>query len=109
MTEVGVQRAFVILRSAARRVSKDAPAIAFAAPATYISIVGQPTMAINGLWNKRCGPGGGTRRLHQFPPAVQSNRPAAYGGETGSTRVVKIRTVARHDTTVIGSYLSCER
>ena len=22
-------------------------------------------MMINGLWNRRCGPGGGTRRLHQ--------------------------------------------
>jgi hypothetical protein len=73
-------------------------AIAFGLPASYISIVGQPTMAINGLWNKRCGPGGGTRRLHQ-----SRIEPAAYGGETGSTRVVKISTVARHDTAVIGS------
>jgi len=32
----------------------------------YIYRVGQPTMAIHGLWNKRCGPGGSTRRLHQF-------------------------------------------
>lgn len=36
-------------------------------------------MTINGLWNKRCGPGGGTRRLHQY-----------YGDETGSTCVVKV-------------------
>ena len=36
----------------------------------YISSVGQPTMAINGAWNRRSGPGGSTRRLHQFdtPP-----------------------------------------
>jgi len=24
-------------------------------------------MAINAMWNKRSGPGGSTRRLHQFP------------------------------------------
>src|SRR5271169_5528984 len=35
--------------------------------------------------------------------------PAVYGGELGSTRVVKARSVARHDTTVIGSLSSCER
>ena len=58
-----------------------------------------PTMAINGLRNKRCGPGGGTRRLHQ-PRRLPS---AVLGGETGSTRVVKARTVARYDTAVIGS------
>src|SRR6201996_3717939 len=93
-------------------VSKDAPAIAFGPLTSYISIVGLPTMAIHGLWNKRCGPGGGTRRLHQFPPAMvtpSGESPATCGGETGSTRVVKVRSVARHDTTVIGSYLSCER
>jgi len=28
------------------------------------------TMAINGVWNKRCGPGGGTRRLHHSPRPV---------------------------------------
>ncbi len=36
-------------------------------------------MTINDLWNKRCGPGGGTRRLHHV-----------YGDETGSTCVIKI-------------------
>jgi len=39
------------------------------------------TMTINCLWNKRCGPGGGTRRLHHI----------IYGDEIGSTRVVKVR------------------
>ena len=34
---------------------------------------------------------------------------AIRGGETGSTRVVKARSVARHDTTVIGSQPNCER
>ena len=37
------------------------------------------SIAINGLWNRRSGPGGGTRRLHHF-----------YGGDIGSTRVVKV-------------------
>ena len=35
-----------------------------------------------------------------FPPTVV---PAIRGGELGSTRVVKARSVARHDTAVIGS------
>ena len=32
----------------------------------YISGAGLPAMAINVLWNKQSGPGGGTRRLHHF-------------------------------------------
>lgn len=32
---------------------------------SYI-VSGILTMTINGLWNRRYGPGGGTRRLHQF-------------------------------------------
>src|SRR5262249_39713120 len=47
----------------------------------YIEEVGQPTMAINGAWNKRCGPGGGTRRLHQFPT------PPLRGVLWGRTRI----------------------
>jgi len=50
----------------------------------YICFVTSVTMAINTARNKRCGPGGGTRRLHQSPALS-----AADGGETGSTRVVK--------------------
>ncbi len=65
----------------------------------YIESVGQPTMAINGAWNKRCGPGGSTRRLHQFSPA---GRAGSLGGEPGSTRVVKVLPFARHGTAVIG-------
>jgi len=30
----------------------------------YIGNVGLPTIAINALCNRLCGPGGGTRRLH---------------------------------------------
>src|SRR5512133_2427713 len=41
-----------------------------------------------------------------LPPSLG---PALYGGELGSTRVVKARSVARYDTTVIGSIFSCER
>src|SRR6516225_4622381 len=35
--------------------------------------------------------------------------PAIRGGELGSTRVVKVRSVARYDSVVIGSESSCER
>src|SRR5437762_7316417 len=98
---------FLILRKPRSGCLEERTAIAFVQAAPYIFCVGQPTMAINGVRNKRCGPGGGTRRLHQFPPATSANqsanRPAIFGGELGSTRVVKVRTVARHDTTVIGS------
>ncbi len=31
----------------------------------YISDASLLAMAINGTWNKRCGPGGSTRHLHQ--------------------------------------------
>ena len=40
-------------------------------------------MVINGSWNKRRGPGGSARRLHQ------TSFRETFGGETGSTRVVK--------------------
>ena len=49
-----------------------------------MGFAGLPAMAINGTWNKRCGPGGSTRRLHQTPCKTK-----AFGGETASTRVVK--------------------
>jgi len=29
------------------------------------------TMTINALWNRRYGPGGGTRRLHQIPRVLR--------------------------------------
>ena len=54
----------------------------------YMNRVTSVTMAINGVWNKRCGPGGGTRRLHHLTRPVSW---PAEGGETGSTRAVKIR------------------
>jgi hypothetical protein len=54
----------------------------FAPPSPYIRTVSLLTMVINGAWNNRCGPGGSARRLHQ-------DLSGSYGGETGSTRVVK--------------------
>lgn len=45
----------------------------------YIKCLVTKTMVINRLWNKRHGPGGGTRRLHHF-----------MGGELESTSVVKV-------------------
>ena len=77
--------------------------IAFAPAAPYIFRVGQPTMAINGLRNKRCGPGGGTRRLHQLPPALEEDRAGGLRGRNRLDARGKGKTVARHDTTVIGS------
>ena len=44
-------------------------------------------MAINALRNKRCGPGGSARRLHQI---LLSLTEGLCGGETGSTCVVKV-------------------
>ena len=74
------------------------------------SAVGQPTMAINGLRNKRCGPGGGTRRLHHFPPAISERigRRLSWGRNRLDARG-KGMIFARHGTAVIGSKLSCER
>lgn len=43
----------------------------------YKGNVGFPTMAINALYNRLYGPGGSTRRLHQF----------YNGGEIGSTLI----------------------
>jgi len=44
-------------------------------------------MTINTTQNRRCGPGGGTRQLHQF--LVCPVRWQTYGAELGSTCVVK--------------------
>src|SRR6266481_4406037 len=68
MTKNGAPLTYVILRKPRSGCLEGRTAIALAPAAPYIFRVGQPTMAINGLRNKRCGPGGGTRRLHQFPP-----------------------------------------
>src|SRR5438105_3180842 len=78
-------------------------AIAFGPLSPYILSVGQPTMAINGLRNKRCGPGGGTRRLHQFPPASRAIEAGGLWGRNRFDARGKGNVFARHDTTVIGS------
>ena len=49
------------------------------------------SIAINGLWNKRSGPGGGTRRLHHI----------LWGRHRIDTRG-KDRLFARHGSVVIG-------
>ena len=54
----------------------------------YINLVSLLTMAINGAWNKRCGPGGSTRRLHHILGGLIQGA-LKHGGETDSTRVVK--------------------
>ena len=69
----GIERAPASPRQPRSGVSKDARELRFRlADTLYLSRAGQPAMAINGLRNKRCGPGGGTRRLHQFPPPARS-------------------------------------
>ena len=78
-------------------------AIAFGPAPPYICAVGQPTMAIHGLRNKRCGPGGGTRRLHQFRRLPNTVGAGALRGRNRLDARGKGKTVARHDTTVIGS------
>ena len=61
--------------------------LTIAAGIVYMEGAGLPDMAINGAWNKRCGPGGGTRRLHQIFRRTCPGE--GFGGEIGSTRVVK--------------------
>ncbi len=69
----------------------------------YITDVGQPTMAINAVRNKRYGPGGGTRRLHHNGLIHQGGW--LYGGETGSTCVVKVLFSLGMVSAVIGPNL----
>ena len=55
-------------------------------------------MAINAVWNKRIGPGGRTRRVHQVGTMY------LFGGpESGSTNVIKIHAFASDDSGFIGS------
>src|SRR6516225_11425492 len=65
----------------------------------YIGRVGKPTMAINAARHKRIGPGGGTRRLHQWGRNRIDERGkgavfARYGSAvTGHTQVPTITTL----------------
>jgi len=74
----------------------------------YIGFVASATMALNLLWNNRCGPGGSTRRLHQFTARYRQIR-AIYGGETGSTRVVKTVAVLGMVPPISGHFEKCQR
>ncbi len=57
-------------------------------------------MTINTVRNKRCGPGGSARRLHQISnPGFLG---FVFGGETGSTYVVKVQLSSGMVPTVIG-------
>lgn len=59
-------------------------------------------MAINAVWNRHFGPGGGTRHLHNF--RRQINKPfEIVGMNLGSTCVIKELAFARYDITVIES------
>ena len=59
-------------------------------------------MAINGVWNKRHGPGGSTRRLHHLVNFSAQQRGSLWGRTRFDMRG-KGAVFARHDTTVIGS------
>ena len=70
-------------------------------------------MAINIVWNRQSGPGGGTRRLHHDEERVDKINSffdirlkfnlLFFGGEIGSTHVVKIVFSLGMISTVIGS------
>ncbi len=59
-------------------------------------------MAINALWNRRSGPGGGTRRLHHS--GLRLCRALRRGRNRIDARS-KDMVFARHDSAVIGSIL----
>jgi len=61
---------------------------------------------LNPLWNRRCGPGGSTRRLHQYPRFFTGH---AGGAETGSTRAVKAKSVSVMVRSLSGQALKCQR
>ncbi len=88
-------------------------------------------MMLNALWNRRSGPGGGTRRLHHFirrsnrrngayfyvreysrtEPTVQMSykTDSSKGDETGSTRVVKVGSASGIVPPLSGCNFKCER
>ena len=65
-------------------------------------------MVINALRNKRCGPGGSTRRLHQNLLPFQQfgwRQADLILGAKQDRRACKGLVFARYDTAVIGSFL----
>ena len=83
-------------------------------PKDYNGFVGFPTMVINALQNKRDGPGGSARRLHQ-PISFSDGYPEnglnhlIYGGETGSTCVVKSKFLLGIVPPLSGYFYKCKR
>ena len=74
--------------------------------------LGNQLWRYTGLWNKPSGPGGSTRRLHQIPD-FGSGRVGVdcqvFGGETGSTQVVKTCPVPGMVPPLSGHDYSCQR
>ena len=73
----------------------------------YLGCPRQRAMAINAVWNKRSGPGGGTRRLHQLLPSD-----TVGGCLRGRNRIDargKGTVFARHGSAVIGPFHKCQR
>jgi len=67
-------------------------------------------MAINVFRNKRFGPGGGTRRLHQiFPASLKLQARWTVWGRNRIDERGKGLTFARHSTTVSGYFYKCQR
>ncbi len=62
-------------------------------------------MAINAVRNRRSGPGGGARRLHQSQPRSG----LAYGGDLGSTRVVKVQFLPGMVPPIPDQHDKCQR
>ena len=78
-------------------------------PKDYNNSVGFPTMVINALQNKRDGPGGSARRLHQpkgfsdgYP--VKWLKPFDLWGRNRIDVRGKIKVFTRYCTTVIGLF-----
>jgi len=72
----------------------------------YSLRAGFPAMAIHGLRNKPFGPGGGTRRLHHLPVqyAFLLYSLDLLWGRNRIDEGVKVGTVARYGTVVIGPF-----
>ena len=82
-------------------------------PKDYNNCVGFPTMVINALQNKRDGPGGSARRLHQpngfsdgYP--VKWLKPSDLWGRNRIDVRGKIKVFTRYCTTVIGLFLQMQ-
>ena len=82
-------------------------------PKDYNNSVGVPTMVINALQNKRDGPGGSARRLHQpisfsdgYP--IKWLKPFDLWGRNRIDVRGKIKVFTRYCSTVIGLLLQMQ-